>query len=77
MVAEGRSARGHSRLVHVTFFVLGEIWHAGRPIPTDRDMVLAVLTFDDVIEPPSKELTDLARLMAKEQQRERLGHPAR
>lgn len=42
------------------------------PIVNERGGLEGILTFDDVIELLSEELTDLARLVAKEQKRERL-----
>lgn len=41
------------------------------PVINDRGGLEGILTFDDVIELLSEELTDLARLVAKEQKRER------
>lgn len=47
------------------------------PVVNERGGLEGILTFDDVIELLSEELTGLAKLVAREQQRERLGHPAR
>ena len=41
------------------------------PVINDRGGLEGILTFDDVIELLSEELTDLAKLVAKEQKRER------
>jgi CBS domain-containing protein len=41
------------------------------PIVNDRGGLEGILTFDDVVELLSEELTDLAKLVAKEQKRER------
>jgi CBS domain-containing protein len=41
------------------------------PVVNDRGGLEGILTFDDVIELLSEELTDLAKLVAKEQKRER------
>jgi CBS domain-containing protein len=41
------------------------------PVVNDRGGLEGMLTFDDVIELLSEELTDLAKLVAKEQKRER------
>jgi CBS domain-containing protein len=41
------------------------------PVINDRGGLEGILTFDDVIELLSEELSDLARLVAKEQMRER------
>jgi CBS domain-containing protein len=41
------------------------------PVVNDRGGLEGILTFDDVIELLSEELTDLAKLVAKEQNRER------
>ena len=46
------------------------------PVVNDRGGLEGILTFDDVIELLSEELTDLAKLVAKEQKRER-NHAAR
>jgi CBS domain-containing protein len=46
------------------------------PVVNDRGGLEGILTFDDVIELLSEELTDLAKLVAKEQKRER-DHAAR
>ena len=43
------------------------------PIVNERGGLEGILTFDDVIELLSEELTDLAKLVAKEQKRERGG----
>jgi CBS domain-containing protein len=45
------------------------------PVVNDRGGLEGLLTFDDVIELLSEELTDLAKLVAREQKRER-GEPA-
>jgi len=47
------------------------------PVVNDHGDLEGILTFDDVIELLSEELTDLAKLVAKEQKRERLGHAGR
>lgn len=47
------------------------------PIVNDRGGLEGILTFDDVLELLSEEMTDLARLVAKEQNRERLGQAPR
>jgi CBS domain-containing protein len=41
------------------------------PVVNDRGGLEGILTFDDVVELLSEELTDLAKLVAKEQKRER------
>lgn len=41
------------------------------PVINDRGGLEGILTFDDVVELLSEELTDLARLVVKEQKRER------
>jgi CBS domain-containing protein len=41
------------------------------PVVNDRGGLEGILTFDDVVELLSDELTDLAKLVAKEQKRER------
>jgi CBS domain-containing protein len=41
------------------------------PVVNDRGGLEGIVTFDDVIELLSEELTDLAKLVAKEQKRER------
>ena len=41
------------------------------PIVNERGGLAGILTFDDVLEVLSEELTDLARLVATEQKRER------
>jgi CBS domain-containing protein len=41
------------------------------PVINDRGGLEGILTFDDVIGLLSEELTDLAKLVAKEQKRER------
>jgi len=46
------------------------------PVVNDRGGLEGILTFDDVVELLSEELTDLAKLVAKEQKRER-NHAAR
>jgi CBS domain-containing protein len=46
------------------------------PVVNDHGGLEGILTFDDVIELLSEELTDLAKLVAKEQKRER-DHAAR
>lgn len=43
------------------------------PVVNDGGGLEGILTFDDVVELLSEELTDLARLVAKEQKRERSG----
>ncbi|MGE3886564.1 MAG: CBS domain-containing protein [Vicinamibacterales bacterium] len=43
------------------------------PIVNDGGGLEGILTFDDVVELLSEELTDLARLVAREQKRERAG----
>ena len=47
------------------------------PIVNDRGGLEGILTFDDIVELLSEELTDLARLVAKEQKREQLEHTVR
>ena len=42
------------------------------PVVNERGGLEGILTFDDVLELLSEELTDLAKLVAKEQKRERL-----
>lgn len=47
------------------------------PIVNERGGLEGILTFDDVLELLSEELTDMAKLVAREQKRERAGHVAR
>ena len=44
------------------------------PVVNERGGLEGILTFDDVLELLSEEFTDLAKLVAKEQKRERLIH---
>jgi CBS domain-containing protein len=43
------------------------------PVVNDANGLEGILTFDDLVELLSEELMDLAKLVAKEQQRERIG----